>query len=184
MKLENMWVLTIFFLQSSSRLADRYRLLFIAPNWVGDGITNLMDMSLSELRELVMDREAWYAAIHGVAKSQIWLRNWTELSYPLKTPKQLVVAIQPLSLCGPMDCSTPGFPVLHCLLGFTLIHVYWVSDAIHPSHPLSSPSPPSFNLSQHQGLFQWVSSSHQVAKVLELGPQHQSLQWIFRTHFL
>ena len=59
-----------------------------------------------------------------------------------------------------------------------------VSDAIQPSHPLSSPSPPAFNLSQHQGLFQWVNSSHQVAKVLELQLQHQSFQWIFRTDFL
>ena len=62
--------------------------------------------------------------------------------------------------------------------------IHWVSDAIQPSHPLSSPSPPAFNLSQHQGLFQWVSSSHQVAKVLEFQLQHQSFQWIFRTDFL
>ena len=63
-----------------------------------------------------------------------------------------------------MDCSTPGLPVHHQLLEFTQTHVHWVSDAIQPSHPLSSPSPPAFNLSQHQGLFQWVSSLHQVAK--------------------
>ena len=66
----------------------------------------------------------------------------------------------------------------------TQTHVNWVSGAIQPSHPLSSPSPPTFNLSQHQGLFQWVISSHQVAKVLELQLQHQSFQWMFRTHFL
>ena len=71
------------------------------------------------------------------------------------------------TLCNPMDCSTPGLPVHHQLLEFTQTHVYWVGDAIQPSHPLSSPSPPPFNLSQHQGLFKWVSSSHQVAKVLE-----------------
>ena len=63
-------------------------------------------------------------------------------------------------------------------------YVYWVGDAIQPSHPLSSPSPPTFNLSQHQGLFKWVSSLHQVAKVLEFQLQHQSFQWIFRTDFL
>ena len=63
-------------------------------------------------------------------------------------------------------------------------HVHQVSDAIQPSHPLSYPSPPALNLSQHQGLFQWVSSSHQVAKGLELQLQHQSFQWIFRTEFL
>ena len=78
------------------------------------------------------------------------------------------------TLCDPMDCSTPGFPVHHQLLELTQTHVHWVSDAIQPSHPLSSPSPPAFNLSQHQGLFKWVSSSHQVAKVLEFQLQHQS----------
>ena len=71
------------------------------------------------------------------------------------------------TLCDPMDCSMPGFPVHHQLPEFTQTHVPWVSDAIQPSHPLSSPSPPVFNLSEHQGLFKWVSSSHQVAKVLE-----------------
>ena len=88
-----------------------------------------------------------------------------------------------LTLSDPMDCSTPGFPVLHYLPEFAQTHVHWVSDAIQPSHPLSSPSP-AFNLSQHQGLFQWVSFSHQVAKGLELQLQHQSFQWIFRTDFL
>ena len=63
-------------------------------------------------------------------------------------------------------------------------HVHWVSDAIQPSNPLSSPSPPALNLSQHQGLFQWVSISHQVAKVLEVQLQHQSFQWMFRTNIL
>ena len=69
-------------------------------------------------------------------------------------------------------------------LEFTQTHVHWVGDAIQPSHPLLSPSPPVLNLSQHQGLFQWVSSSHQVAKLLELQLQHQFFQWIFRTDFL
>ena len=87
------------------------------------------------------------------------------------------------ALCDPMDCSTPGFSAHHQLLELTQTHVHQVSDAIKPSHPLSSPSPPIFNLSQHQGPFKWVSSSHQVAKVLELQLQHQSFQWIFRTDF-
>ena len=78
------------------------------------------------------------------------------------------------TLCEPMDCSMPGFPVLHQLPELAQTHVHWVSDAIQLSHPLSSPSPPALNLSQHQSLFQWVSSSHQVAKVLELQLQHQS----------
>ena len=88
------------------------------------------------------------------------------------------------TLCGPMDCSTPVFPVHHQLLELAQTHVHQVGEAIQPSHPLSSPSPPAFNLPQHQGLFQWVSSSHQVAKVLEYHLQHQSFQWIFRTDFL
>ena len=88
-----------------------------------------------------------------------------------------------LTLCNPIDCSMPGFHVLHCLPEFAQTHVHWVGDAIQSSHPLSPPSPPAFNLSKHQGLFQWVSSSHQLAKVLELQLQHQSFQWIFRTDF-
>ena len=88
------------------------------------------------------------------------------------------------TLCDPMDHSTPGLPVHHKLPEFTQTHVHWLGDAIQPSHPLSSPSPPALNLSQHQGLFQWVSSSHQVAKVLEFQPQHQSFQWTPRTDLL
>ena len=72
----------------------------------------------------------------------------------------------------------------HYLLEFSQTHVYWAGDAIQPSHPLSLPSPPALNLSQHQGLFQWVISLHQVAKSLELQLQHQSFQWIFRVDFL
>jgi len=89
-----------------------------------------------------------------------------------------------LILCDPMDCSTPGFPVRHQLPELAQTYVCWVGDAIQPSHPLSSPPPSAFNLSQHQGLFQWISSLHQVVKVLELQLQHQSFQWIFRTDFL
>ena len=71
-------------------------------------------------------------------------------------------------LCDPMDCSTPGFPVHYQPLEFTQTHVHWVGDAIQPSRPLLSPSPPAFNLAQHQGLFKWIRSLHQVAKLLEL----------------
>ena len=94
------------------------------------------------------------------------------------------VAQSCLTLCDPMDCSTPGFPVHHQFLELAQTHDHRVSDAIQPSLPLSSPSLPAFNLSQHQGLFQWVTSSNQVAKVLEFQLQHQSFQWIFRTDFL
>ena len=83
-----------------------------------------------------------------------------------------------------MDCSMPGFLVLQCLSAFTRTHVHWVNDVIQLSHPLSSPSPPALNLSQHQDHFQWVGSSHQVTKVLEVHLQHQSFQWIFRFDFL
>ena len=88
------------------------------------------------------------------------------------------------TLCNPMDSTTPGLLVLHYLPEFAQIHVHWVNDAIQPSHPLLPPSPPALNLSQHHGLFQWVGSLHQVAKVLELQLQHQSFQWIFRADFL
>ena len=99
-------------------------------------------------------------------------------------PKFSSVAQSCLTLCNPMDHSTPGFHVHHQLLEPTQTQVHWVSDAIQPSHPLSNPASPAFNLSQHQGLFQWVSSSHQAAKVLEFHLQHQSFQWIFRTDLL
>ena len=85
------------------------------------------------------------------------------------------------TLCNPMNCSIPGFPVLYYLAEFVQTHVTWVSDAIQLYHPLSPPSPPALNLSLHQSLFQWVGSSHQVGKVLEF--QHQSFQWIFRVDF-
>ena len=88
------------------------------------------------------------------------------------------------TLCDPVNRSTTGLPFHHQLPEFTQTHVHWVSDAIQPSHPLLSPSPPAFNLPQHQGLFQGVSSSHQVAKVLEFQLQHQFFQWIFRNDFL
>ena len=80
-----------------------------------------------------------------------------------------------------MDCRTPGFPVHHQVTELAQTHVHWVCDAIQLSHPLSTPSPLAFSLAQLQGLFQGASSSHQVAKVLELQFQHQSFQWTPRT---
>ena len=94
------------------------------------------------------------------------------------------VAKSCLTLCNPMDCRMPGFPVLHYLPEFAQIHVHWVGDTIQPSHLLLPSSPPAFNLSQHQGLFQWVNSSKQVVKLLELQLQHQSFQRVFRVDFL
>ena len=89
-----------------------------------------------------------------------------------------------LTLCDLMNHSTPGLPVHHQLPEFTQTHAHQVSDAIQPSLPLSSPSPPAHNPSQHQGLFQWVNSSPEVAKVLEFQLQHQSFQWTPRTDLL
>ena len=84
---------------------------------------------------------------------------------PIGTVVQLFSHVWP---CDPMECSMTDFSVLHHLLELVQIHVHWVSDAIHPSHPRSYLSPPALNLSQHQGLFQWVGSSYQLTKVLEL----------------
>ena len=87
-----------------------------------------------------------------------------------------------LTLCNPMDCRT-GSPVHQQLPEPTQTHVHCTGDAIQPSHPLLSPSPPAFSVAQHQGIFQWVGSLHHVAKVLEIQLQHQSFQWIFRVYF-
>ena len=88
------------------------------------------------------------------------------------------------TLCDPMICTMPGLPVHHKLPEFNQTHVHWVGDAIQPSHPLLTPSPPALNLSQDQGLFKWVRSLHQMAKILEFQLQHQSFQWTPRTDFL
>ena len=103
----------------------------------------------------------------------------------------ILISQQGMLLFSPMVMSDSlwldglhGFPVLHYLLEFAQTHVHWVNDAIQPSHPLLLSSLSALNLSQHQGFFQWVSFSHQVAKVLELQLQHQSLKWIFRVDFL
>ena len=95
-----------------------------------------------------------------------------------------LVAQSCLTHCDPMNCSMPGLPVHYQLLEFTQTHVHRVGDAIQPSHPLSSPSPPAPNPSQHQGLIQWVNSSYEVAKVLELQLQHHSFQRNIQDWFL
>ena len=94
------------------------------------------------------------------------------------------VAQSCLTLCDPMNRSTPGLRVHHQLPEFTETHAHRVGDAIQPSHSLSSPCPPAPNPSQHQSLFQWVNSSHEVAKVLEFQLQRQSFQWTPRTDLL
>ena len=132
------------------------------------------------------------------SRGSSWSRDWTRvscnagrffyhLSYRGSSPASPITSVLVLpndcsvtqarpTLSDPMDCSTSGFPVLYHLLELAQTHVHWVSDAIQPSHPLSPSSPPAFNLSQHQGLFHWISSSYHVAQVLELQLQHQSFQ--------
>ena len=123
----------------------------------------------------------------GMQTSTATMENSVEI--PLKTGNRTAISSVQFSsvaqscptLCDPMNGSTPGLPVHHQLQEFTQTHMYWVGDAIQPSHPLSSPSPPAPNPSQHQGLFQLVNSLHEVAKVLEFQCQHGSFQWTPRT---
>ena len=104
----------------------------------------------------------------------VWVQ-WDNIHKALQTVSSSVAQLC-LTLCNPMNCSTPGLRVHHQLPDFTQTHIHWVSDAIQPSHPLSSPSPPAPNPSQHQSLFQWVNSSYDMAKILEFQLQHHSLQ--------
>ena len=124
-----------------------------------DGITDSMDMNLSKLQKLVMDREAWHSVVHAVTEldttelHDLLIETEFPTAYPFSSVQFSSVAQLCLTLCNPMDCSTPGLPVHHQLLELTQTHVHRVSDAIQPSHPLSSPSPSAFSLSHHQGLF-------------------------------
>ena len=127
----------------------------------------------------------------SVMSDSLWSRGLqhSRLLRPWRSPGKNTSSVQfspsvVSDFFDPMDGSRPGFPVHHQLLELTQTHIHQVGDAIQPSHPLSSPSPPAFSPSQHQGLFQWVGSLNQVAKVLEFQLQHQSFQWIFRTDFL
>ena len=112
------------------------------------------------------------------------LTAWTLLATVFSSVQFSLVTQSCQTVCDPTNHSVPGLPVHQQLLESTQSHVHCVSDAIQPSHPLSSPSPPALNLFQHKGLFKQVSSPHQVAKVLEFQLQHQSLQWTPRTDLL
>ena len=124
----------------------------------------------------------WWTGRLGMLQS-MGSQSWTDWVIELIVQFSSV-AQSLLTLCDPMNHSTLGLPVHHQLPESTQTHVHWVSDAIQPSHLLSSPSPPALNLSQYQALFKCVSSSHQVAKVLEFQLQHQFFQWTPRTDLL
>ena len=115
-----------------------------------------------------------------------WTSNSILACACLENPPNYCYSVAKLcpTLCDPMDSSRPSFPVHHHLPELAETHVHWVGDAIQPSHPLSSSSPSALSISQLEGLLQWLSSSHQLVKVLELQLQHHSFQRIFRVHFL
>ena len=161
---------------------------------------NTLQVSISELGKSPgggNDNPLQYSRLETSMRT--WLSDWTELNWWAEQPGRLQ-SVEPLSwtrlsiqfssvaqscptLCDPIDCSTAGLPVHHHSWSlFTFMSIVSVTPSNHLILCCLSPSPPAFNLSQHQGLFWWVCSSHQVAKVLEL--QHLSFQWIFRVDFL
>ena len=132
----------------------------------------------------------WWGRKHSLSKfvSQLTLNTavWPSGIFSIDSPSVQFSSVPQScpTLCDPMNRSTPGLPVHSQIPESTQTHVHRVGDAIQPSHPLSFPSPPVPYPSRHQGLFQWVNSSHEVAKVLEFQPQHQSFQWTPRTDLL
>ena len=123
-----------------------------------------------------MSKTGWASFPHPLIPHRRWMEA-SSMSLACAPCCCSVTKLCP-TLCDPMDCSTPGFPVLHRLAECAQTHVHWFGDAGQPSYPLLPSSPLALNLFQHQGLFQWVSSLHQAAKDLELQLQHQSFQWM------
>ena len=132
------------------------------PSWVMREVTWQKQLTTSSLSLMKPNPCLKTCELPGGVPQLLWLHSVNKEFVQFSS----VIQLYP-TLCDPMNHSTPGLPVYHQLPESTQTHVHWVGDAIQPSHPLSSPSPPTLNLSQHQGLFKWVSSSHEVAKVLE-----------------
>ena len=138
------------------------------------------NVCIKKIKQFYSWRTLWNIKERRVLPTSMWKRSWVDTLQYRWVQFSSVTQSCP-TLCDPMNRSTPGLPVHHQLPEFNQTHIHWVGDTIQPSHPLSSTSPPAFNLSQHQGLFKWVRSLHQMAKVLEFQLQHQSFQWTLRT---
>ena len=148
----------------------KYEIMPRAATWMN------LEIIIVKISQTEKDKYLWY---HLYVEYKIWYKRtylqkrnrliYIENKHDYQRGKGVFssVAQSCPTLCNPMNSSMPGLPVHHQLPESTQTHVHWLGDTIQPSHPLSSPSPPALNLSQYQGLFKWVSSSHQVAKILE-----------------
>ena len=159
--------------------------------FVTGGVCGFVWVRLCCTKEVSQGKKLLYPNYEAVKLLTFKMLEMT-ISYNFSSVQFSSVAQLCLTLCDPMDYSTPDLPVPHQLPKFIQTHAHWVGDAVQPSHPLSSPSPPALNLSQHHGLFKWVSSSHRVAKVLEfqlqISPSNEysglisfSMDWLFNS---
>ena len=156
------------------KLSTKLMKLNLNYNWISETIT----IKCQSVREKGTLFKAFWGPLWDTTDKKLPILNLYGVGsgLSLDSVQFSSVAQSCPTLCDPMDCTTPGFPVHHHLPELPQTHVHWVGDTIQPSHPLSSPSPPAFNHLQHQGVFQRVSSSHQVAKVLEFHLQYQNFQ--------
>ena len=186
--MKNIWVLKLVHVNLQCKTSS----VNLKWDWVHSNSKLFLRESEQDIENQSTDGELFYhnnhfcplpfaSSVANLRQILLFFFHILQFSFSLLSVQLSSVTQSCSTLCNPMDCSTTGFPV-HCQLPeLTQTHVHWVSDASQPSHPLSSPSPPAFNLSQHQGLFQWVNSSHELARVLESQLQHQSFQWTPRT---